>query len=350
MKIAYGVHGYGCGHATRSMPVIEALRKAGNEVIVFSGGQAYQLLLQQGLMDPKEVPCLSFHQTKPGKTDATLSVIKNLPFMGDLIMRGPAYQAVKKLFTDKSIEAVITDAEPWTAWVAKDLRLPLISFDHYGVLAWCKPHMSLADRIRVMNDRRVYRMMVPYPHRSLVSSFYHVDPTNDQVKVIPNVLRKQVRELTSFPGKHILAYFSMGMAQESLDCLQYFDEVYLYGTRRFHSDGSIHYKQPSNEEFLHDLSSCKAVISGAGNQLIGEAMYYGKPVLVIPENSVEQRVNAHYVEKLNLGMAAPKLTMDVVRKFSKNLDSYDHRSDYVPDGLTQATETITKWLNELVRQ
>ena len=45
-----------------------------------------------------------------------------------------------------------------------------------------------------------------------------------------------------------------------------------------------------------------AVVSTAGNQLVGEALYLGKPVLVMPERvNFEQAINAHYLEQSGAG-------------------------------------------------
>ena len=40
----------------------------------------------------------------------------------------------------------------------------------------------------------------------------------------------------------------------------------------------IEYRPLSNTQFVADLSSCRAVFATAGNQLISEAMHFGKPL------------------------------------------------------------------------
>jgi UDP:flavonoid glycosyltransferase YjiC (YdhE family) len=61
-------------------------------------------------------------------------------------------------------------------------------------------------------------------------------------------------------------------------------------------------KPTCNDEFIADLASCKAVISSRGQQLIGEARYFGKPPLVVrmPKQH-EQEINARYTKKEGLG-------------------------------------------------
>ena len=77
--------------------------------------------------------------------------------------------------------------------------------------------------------------------------------------------------------------------------------VTVYGTPRRGVDGNLTFRAPSNEVFLDNLASCRAVFSTAGNQLVGEALWFDKPMLVMPEHTVEQRLNAAAVNRLGIG-------------------------------------------------
>ncbi len=81
---------------------------------------------------------------------------------------------------------------------------------------------------------------------------------------------------------------------------------------------NIEYKPPSAEQFADDLASCRAVFCMAGQQLIGEARYFGKPLLVVPfPNQHEQEINARYVRKEGIGDFCPveSLTRQRLRTF-----------------------------------
>src|SRR3546814_20057545 len=72
-----------------------------------------------------------------------------------------------------------------------------------------------------------------------------------------------------------------------LDC-----KVRVYGTRRRGEDDNLAFRAPSVQGFIDDVAGCRAVLSTAGHQLIGEALHFGKPVLALPEpaRSEERRV------------------------------------------------------------
>lgn len=55
---------------------------------------------------------------------------------------------------------------------------------------------------------------------------------------------------------------------------------------------------------MDDLVRCHAVISNAGNQLIGEAYYLEKPVLALPESgNFEQQVNGYLIDASGGGIS-----------------------------------------------
>lgn len=126
--------------------------------------------------------------------------------------------------------------------------------------------------------------------------------------------------------------------------------VRIYGSDRRGHEGPLTFLPLSNLPFLEDLASCRAVISTAGNQLIGEAMFLGKPVCVMPEACAEQRLNAAAVERMGIGMqvSTSRFSDQCMRTF---LDRHDHYasnlSRHVCDGLEQSLEAIERFLTEL---
>src|SRR3546814_17961876 len=81
-----------------------------------------------------------------------------------------------------------------------------------------------------------------------------------------------------------------------LDC-----KVRVYGTRRRGEDDNLDFRAPSVQGFIDDVAGCRAVLSTAGNQLIGEALHFGKPVLALPEPALEQRLKASMPERMGVG-------------------------------------------------
>jgi uncharacterized protein (TIGR00661 family) len=170
------------------------------------------------------------------------------------------------------------------------------------------------------------------------------------------LLRSAVRQLSPSQGSYLLAYFNQGKDQLRPAILKALvgagPPVHVYGSERRGQEGPLMFLPYSNLPFLEDLAGCRAVISTAGNQLIGEALYLGKPVCVMPEACVEQRLNAAAVDRLGIGMrlSAGEFSAARLRTFLSKLDLY--RSNIgrnVRDGGQEALEIIEQFLQELVQ-
>jgi uncharacterized protein (TIGR00661 family) len=302
MRLLYGVFGYGRGHATRALAVLPELRRR-HEVVVFAGGDAHDALV--GQVPLVRIPTLTYVYGDEGRRSMARTLRHNAGRFRDVVLGGEGSREVVQRMADFRPDVAICDAEPWTHHAAARLGVPRISFDHFGVLAWCRAPLSRADRLLVRRDLLTYRLLIGRPDRVLVSSFFPALPRRGHVQVIPPLLREAVHQVAEAPGEHLLVYLNRGQAQltpaveAALGALGL--PVLVYGTDRRGSAGSLVFRPPADLPFLADLARSVAVVSTAGNQLVGEAMHYGKPLLVMPENSVEQRVNALAIERLGIG-------------------------------------------------
>ena len=93
----------------------------------------------------------------------------------------------------------------------------------------------------------------------------------------------------------ILNAFSVTNIYEALSALDV--PVKLYGQGERPTQGNIEFCKVSESRFVADLASARAVIASAGNQLSGEAAYFGKSMFALPEpGQFEQEINAYYVK------------------------------------------------------
>lgn len=352
MRIAYGVHGYGRGHATRALAAREALGQR-HEVRLFAGGDAYDLLSAQAPVT--RVPCLGLAY-KDGRRSTWLTLQNNLPALLDLMRRGPGVDRVVESMRDFAPDVVICDAEPWTNAAGQKLGVPRIGFDHFGVLVHCHVALPMLDWLESVVDRLTYRWLMRWPERVLVSSFFEARPRRQGVQVVGPLLGEQVRQFSPSAGEHLLVYFNQGCSQVSdrmLDTLASLDgEVRLYGLGRVGEQGRLTFRAPSREGFLRDLASCRAVLSTAGNQLMGEAMAYAKPVLVVAEETVEQRLNAREIVRMGIGESLHPTQLDrrSILAFLARADGYAARArEVASDGRARAIEWLEHWMHELCK-
>jgi uncharacterized protein (TIGR00661 family) len=352
MRILYAVHGYGRGHATRALSVLPELAQR-HHLLCVAGGDAYTAIWPD--FKVVRIPTLRFAYVRgSGRVSNWKTLYHNLPTLLDLVCRGPVFRTVSEIVREFGPDVIISDAEVWSHRVAADLKIPRISFDHIGLLAHCYPEVEWFDRGTAWFNARCYRWLMGQADRVIVSSFYPLRPRFAAIKVVGPLIRPAVRDFAPRRGDYLLAYFNQGKDQLNRPILQALSgaglPVHVYGSDRRGQDGPLTFLPLSNLPFLEDLASCRAVISTAGNQLIGEALYLGKPVCVMPESCVEQRLNAAAVERLGIGMriSASQFSAERLRAFVANLDQYvSYIQRNVRDGLVESLEAIEQFLTEL---
>ncbi|MEM7674765.1 MAG: glycosyltransferase family protein [Myxococcota bacterium] len=351
MRIVYGVHGYSRGHASRAGTILSELVKQ-HEVMIFAGRDAETILSEQYKVT--SVPVLAYEYTDRGRISAVKTARTILPILTDLARHGKHFKRVKAMMREFDPDLVISDAEPFTNRVSLNLQMPLVSFDHFGIMVHCRPRLRWQDRLRSLLDRTAYRALLGHSDKQLISSFYDAPPRTDNVQVIGPLLRDEVFRLKPSEGQHVLVYFNNGNYQitpKVADTLRSLGvPLRVYGSELVGRDGPIDFRPTSNMAFLEDLASARAVISTAGNQLVGEAAYYGKAMLVLPENTVEQRMNANAVEHLGIGQAIDwsEFTPHVVRRFLARVPEFTTRARAASrDGRADALRILHRWAQEL---
>ena len=352
MRIAYGIMGYGRGHAMRSSAIIPGLEAAGHQVKVFAGPDAYAVMKER--FDCTLIPTIAWRYGQDGRVDTARTIRENVGPMADVLFGGAGVGAMHRDFDAFRPHLVVSDSEAWTHKVARQRRLPRISLDHVGIMAYCRPDFPLADRAAAMRDAFGYRTLMGLPEYAIVSSFYDAKPRYRNVEVVGPILRDMVLGARPTRGDYLLAYFNKGPHQflpgveQALRSLEL--PVRVYGTGRVGEDENLSFRAPSQQGFVDDLAGARAVLSTAGNQLLSEAIHLGKPVLALPEDAVEQRLNARALVTMGVGESASlhRLPLTRLGGFLDNVPAYAratarHRSD----GLAPAITALQRHIREL---
>lgn len=323
--IFYGVCGEGRGHAARVRTVVEELRPRHN-VHIFAPAMAYEMLApiyRESAVHVHHIPGLCFaygdrHQVNYLKTG--WQAMKYLAELNGQIRR--VVKAIEKYTPD----LVITDFEPIVSRAAERCGVPYISLDHQQFML----NYDLSSLPRYLQRHAIYmaRMIKAYyskQQESIISSFYfprlRAGVTN--VTQIGVLLRSEILAAPRERGPHLVAYLRRQTAPAVFQALMECGcEVRIYGVGRQPSRGNLKFFPIDFNRFVSDLATSRALISTAGNQLVGEALYLDKPVLVMPEpNNYEQHINAHFLEQSGAGSAVsmPKISGRIICRF---LDRY----------------------------
>lgn len=179
-------------------------------------------------------------------------------------------------------------------------------------------------------------------HERLGLSFdKQADVPEQRLRVVPPLLRQEVTSLKPVEEPFVLAYTTQpGLQSEVVKAHQQRPDVAI---RYFHAnateaeqrvDETLTYCQIDGRRYLEAMQRCRAVVTTAGFESVCEALYLGKPVLMIPQpNHYEQMGNALDGQRAGVGLASD--TFDLNRLL-----------DYLPGHDARVSEQFRSWYGQ----
>lgn len=336
-NIFYSVMGEGRGHAARARTLTEALRTR-HRIVLYAGGDAYRFLapLYEGSeVEVREIPTLRFSYGSSGRVDWVATGRGIVSFLSG--MRSDVKRLADDLHRERP-DLVITDFEPLLPRAAEKVGVPYVSFDHqHFMIENDLSSLPRALRRKLAVLRPGIRLMYRRQAATIVSSFYApgIVPSERTVYQVRSMIRAELERCDPVEGEHALVYVRRSTPDTVLDALAELPgEFRVYGRGEQEPRGSLRFRPISESGFLEDLVSARAVISAAGNQLLGECLFLGKPIFALPETGQdEQVINAHFLEQSGRGvwLAPEDFRRADAESFLAELDRYrggDERHEY----------------------
>ena len=348
MKILYGVVGEGMGHATRSKVILDELTRK-HEVQVVASGRAYDFL-------KGKFP--NVHQIwgytiayEDNAVNALKTAFQNLK---GAVKGWP--QNVKQYFElaeSFKPDCVISDFESFAYLFARNWMLPVISIDNMQIINRCEHAREIIDGHERDFElaKGIVKVKMPGSLHYLVTTFFTPEIRKARTSLHPPILRKEILEAKREIGEHLLVYQTSTSNTELPNILKRSGlECRIYGQRRDIKedvvDGNLRYRPFSEQGFIDDLRTSKAVIANGGFTLMGEAVYLHKPMLCIPVGKqFEQVLNARYLEKDGYGLYAQALTDEKLQAFLKLVPAAAAKlATYTQDGNKQIFQKLDEVL------
>lgn len=352
MKILYGVVGEGMGHAMRSRVVLEHLVSQEHDVEIMASGRAVDFLAKRfaGVNRIHGLHMLyEENRVRVGKTlwsnvlTGATGVPQNIAAYFDLI-------------TSFRPQVVISDFESWTYLYAKTHRLPILSVDNMQIINRCELPAPIVEGHKAVFQltKAFIKAKLPFCDEYFVTTFFRPPLRKERTRLFPPILRPEILAANRRRGGHLLVYttgegdgsFAGTLAKTGLECR-------IYGMRRDLKtelvEGNLHFQPFSEDKFVDDLASCRAVIAGGGFTLMGEAVYLHKPMLSVPlARQFEQVLNARYLELEGFGKCAETLEDPrTIADFLSALPAFEAKlAEYRQDGNAEIQRAIDEWLDK----
>jgi uncharacterized protein (TIGR00661 family) len=349
MRILYGVCGEGLGHAMRSAVVAEHLVAQGHDVRFVTAGRAFKYL---GDRWPGKVTyalglgtVMHENTIQPGAT-----LLANLAKM----TLSPIAHVATAIGVGRIPDAVISDFDPWTARYAGLVGAPLIAVDNIHFLNRCSHPRSVvagiaSDRTAAAIMYPGVNSMVPDARRYIVTTFVQSPVTHANTTLHAPIIRPKILAAVGRPqGDHVTVYFNdkSDHSRVMRSLLGVPAKFHVYGAENVRQDEAIGdniiLRPVSEDGFINDLATSKAVIGGAGFTLMTECITLGKPLLASPfGGQFEQILNANYLERMGYGERAMTLDGPTVERFLGRVDDYSAKlRTYKHDGNVELLRAV----------
>lgn len=320
-RIIYAVAGQGFGHSSRSHLIGQRLINSGHDVMFVGSRKSLTYLKQYFGRRVREVFGLSF-AFEGRRIDKSETLKRNLLKLPEANRIND--ELFKQHFEPFGPNLVISDFEPFSAWWAWRKNVPFISIDHEHMLTLCKLDHPVNNWFSRLTASVVTECHYIGAVAYIIVNFFEAPLRIDSAVLAPPIVRPAVMQQKAEPGKHILLYSTTGTNQDMLQkTLQKFTgrKFYIYGFDKDAEYKNCVFKKRNTEGFVADLAGARGVIASAGFSLISECMYLKKKMLLLPvAGQYEQIINAHYVQKLGLGLSAGKLDEHTIARFLDELD------------------------------
>jgi uncharacterized protein (TIGR00661 family) len=352
MKILYGVVGEGMGHAMRSRVILDHLVAQEHDVEIMASGRAVDYLAKR-FAGVNKIHGLHMiyeeNRVKPMKTlvSNALTGATGVP---------TNVNAYFDLLTSFKPQAVISDFESWTYLYAQTHRLPILSVDNMQIINRCKlpDAIKAGHSVEFQLTKTFIKSKLPWCDEYFITTFFYPEVRKKRTRLFPPILRPEILDAKRRTGDHLLVYttgegndtFAKALRETGLECR-------IYGMRRNlkseEIEGNLRFQPFSEDKFIDDLASSKAVIAGGGFTLMGEAVYLHKPMLAVPlARQFEQVLNARYLELEGYGRYAETLNdAKTILEFVDAIPACEAKlASYSQDGNKKIFGAIDEWLDK----
>jgi len=352
--IAISLCGEGRGHATRIATLSERLRDS-HDLLIFTSADAFEFLTHRFADDPRirivAIPGIVF-QYSSGRLDVARSIATGLDYQAREL--GPLVDRMLGELDAFGADLAVTDFEPALPRAAARQGIPLVSVDHqHFLLAYDLSSLPWWLQWQAWLMSHAVWMYVAGATDTVVSAFFRPPLKRgwEHVVQVGPLLRREVRRAARSDEGFVLSYLRRHTPFQTLATLA--DSglaVKVYGLGERDAVGAVSFHAIDERRFIDDLAACRCLVSAAGNQLIGEALHFGKPMLLLPERAhAEQLMNSHFLAGMGCGdfTLLEQVAPDLVRRFFDRLDDFRPALDALAgriDGTDDVVQVIERRL------
>jgi uncharacterized protein (TIGR00661 family) len=339
MRFLFLIQGEGRGHLTQALSFAALLKKEQHELVGVVVGKSPRRQVPDFFLQKIGVAVTPV-ESPNFETDGSEKKILLGKTIRKSLTKLPTYwtslQKIHALIQDTQPEVVVNFYEP-LAGLYNLFFAPKIAFWAIGH-QYLEGHPEFAFAPNRGLEKFLFRLHTRVTawgaSERLALSFLPKKDSNG-VHVVPPLLRKEVKELTVSQEDFYLTYMvNPGYAEEVIAFAR--TNPYIQIKAFWDKKGAVENEYPlpnlslhqvNDQKFLVAMAACKGLICTAGFESVCEAMYLGKPVVMVPiAGQYEQACNALDGEQSGAGKKANFFDFELLTSLS--LPDASHTKDY----------------------
>lgn len=331
MKVLFVVQGEGRGHLTQAITMEDLLRRNGHEVVEVLVGKSNSRHLPGFFNRSIQAPVNRFLSPNflPTPANKRVSLSRSVAYN---VMKLPVYlksmHYIHRRIEESGAELVINFYELLTGLTYLLFRpsIPQISIGHQYLFLHRDFEFPDKNGVNLWLLRFFTRLTCIGAQEKLALSFHAMGDDEDaHIRVVPPLLRREVLSCESLEGDYLHGYMvNSGFGENIRKWHDNHPEVPLHffwdkpdEKEVCQIDDTLSFHQLDDVKFLRYMEGCKAYATTAGFESVCEAMYLGKPLLMVPAH-IEQDCNAYDAARTGAGVVSDSFDLEHLLEFSKN--------------------------------
>jgi len=331
MRILFVIQGEGRGHLTQALSLRQKLVGEGHEVVGVLVGKSPARRLPAFFLDKIGVPVYPFESpnflptAKNKQVNLAASIVYNLARLPKYLL---SVRFINRMIRETEADVVVNFYELLTGFTYFLFRPKALMICIAHQYLFLHPDFKFPDenRLELAMLRFFTRLTAIGAAKKLALSFRKMREYGPAgLIVVPPLLRHEVLDIKSKQGEYLFGYLlNSGFSEEIIDWHRAHPEQELHffwdrktETAEFKVDERLSFHQLDDLLFLYYMSGAKAYATTAGFESVCEAMYLGKPILMVPTH-IEQACNAYDAALSGAGIVADCFDLDRLSELSKN--------------------------------
>lgn len=330
MKFLFIVQGEGRGHLTQAITLENVLLRSGHEVVEILVGKSESRRIPGFFTRSVHAPVKQFVSPNflPTPANKRVNITRSVLYN---IAKVPEYLRSMHYINERIIKTgadmVINFYELLTGLTYFLYRpaVPQVCIGHQYLFLHKDFEMPEKHKIGMKLLNMFTRLTALGAKEYLALSFRSMkDDKSKRIKVVPPLLRRDVFRQEVTNGDYIHGYMvNSGFSECIMRWHKEHPETPLHffwdrweETPVKKIDETLSFYQLDDVEFLRQMSGCKAYASTAGFESVCEAMYLGKPLMMVPAH-IEQECNAYDAMKSSAGIVDDDFDLAKLLKFAE---------------------------------